>query len=126
MHIVFDFRRALLAGSLKVHSSYWWVLLGSWSVPAGFWLVSAEFWLLPAGFWSVLILVYAHCFVYEVVEKQPFQSVSSTIVGSDCKIGDVRDNQKKRSPNADLTNTCLTRDQPIQVQNTGEIWRCVQ
>ena len=30
MHIVFDFRRVQLVGSLKVYSSYWWVLLGSW------------------------------------------------------------------------------------------------
>ena len=51
MHIVFDFRRVQLVGSLKVYSSYWWVLLGSWSVPTGFWSI-------PAGFWSVLVLVY--------------------------------------------------------------------
>ena len=35
MHIVFDFRRVQLFGSLKVYSSYWWVLLGSWWVPDG-------------------------------------------------------------------------------------------
>ena len=61
-----------------------------------------------------------HCFVYKVVEKQPFQPVTSTIVGSTCKTGDARDNQKKRIPNVDLTNTCLTRDQQIQVQNLLE------
>ena len=45
MHIVFDFRRVQLVGSIKVYSSHWWVMLGSWSV--------------PGGFWSVLVLVYA-------------------------------------------------------------------
>ena len=45
-------RRVQLVSSVKVYSSYWWVLLGSWSVLSGFWSV-------PAGFWSVLVLVYA-------------------------------------------------------------------
>ena len=53
MHIVFDFRRVQLVGSLKVYGSYWWVLLGSWSVPCGFWSVPGGFWSVPAGFWSV-------------------------------------------------------------------------
>ena len=48
MHIVFDFRRVQLVGSLKVYSSYWWVPGGFWSVPGGFWSV-------PCGFWSVLL-----------------------------------------------------------------------
>ena len=45
MHIVFDFRRVQLVDSLKVYSSYWWVLLGSWSVPGGFQSVPGGFWL---------------------------------------------------------------------------------
>ena len=73
----------------------------------------------PAAFHGEQQLV-GHCFVYEVADKQPFQPVSSTIVGSACKIGDARDNQKKRIPHVDLINTCCTRDQQIQVQNLLE------
>ena len=65
-----------------------------------------------------------HCFVYEVVEKQPFQPLISNIVGSACKIGDARDSEKKWIPIVDLTNTCLTRDQQIQIQNL--IWRNIE
>ena len=52
MHIVFDFRRVQLVGSLKVYSLYWWV-------PGRFLVGSGRFLVGSAGFWSVLVLVYA-------------------------------------------------------------------
>ena len=49
MHIVFNFRRVQLVGSLKVYS-----LVAS----AGFLVGSGAFFVGSAGFWSVLVLVY--------------------------------------------------------------------